>query len=94
MNNDSTVLIIYLAVMFGGLYFFFIAPQRKQRRLMAEMLESLMPGDEIVTAGGLMGTLVSVQEDSVHLEIADGVVVKVAKGAISGRKAPVIPADE
>lgn len=94
MNSDSTVLIIYLAVMFGGLYFFFIAPQRRQRRQMAEMLESLQPGDEIITAGGLMGRLVSLHEDSVMLEVADGVVVKVAKAAISGRKAPVTPADE
>ena len=84
--DNNTVLVIYVAVMFGALYFLFIAPQRKQRKQMAEMLAALAPGDEIVTAGGLYGRLVSMDGDTVRLEIADGVVVKIARAAIAGRK--------
>lgn len=84
--NQNTLLIVYVAVMLGAMYFLFIAPQRKQRKQLAEMMAALQPGDEIITAGGLYGTLRSIEDDSVTLEVAEGVVIRVAKGAIAARK--------
>jgi preprotein translocase subunit YajC len=84
--NQNTLLVVYVGVMLGAMYFLFIAPQRKQRKQIAEMLAALQPGDEIITAGGVYGRLVTIDDDPVKLEIADGVVIRIAKAAVVGRK--------
>jgi preprotein translocase subunit YajC len=63
-----------------------VLPMRQRNRAMqqARMLqESLTPGTEVMTTSGLFGTVVSVAEETVELEIADGVVVRWAKPAIA-----------
>jgi len=49
------------------------------------MINSVTVGSEVVTAGGLYGTVTALQDDEVHLEIADGIEVRVAKRAIAGK---------
>lgn len=86
MNSNFATAIAYAAVVFGAMYFLFIAPQQKQRKAQAALLDSLRPGDEVVTAGGLYGSVRGVEADSVRLEVADGVVVTVAKAAVVGKR--------
>jgi preprotein translocase subunit YajC len=62
-----------------------IRPQRRRQLESQRMISELDVGDEIVTAGGLYGTITSLEDDEVRLEIADGIEVRVAKRAVAGR---------
>ena len=80
-GNLSFLLILVL--LFGFMYFVMIRPQQKRRREALEMQNSLGPGDEIVTIGGLHGTVVAVDDEVVTLEIAPGVTARYARPAIA-----------
>jgi preprotein translocase subunit YajC len=81
--NNTTFLLLYV-VGFGALmYFLFIRPQQKRQKEFAALLASLAVDDQIVSAGGIHGTIRVIEDDVVDLEIADGVVVRMAKGAIT-----------
>jgi len=81
---DYTPLII-LGGFFAFMYFFIIRPQRQRQRQMQELIQSLTPGDEVVTIGGLHGRIVSVEEKTVDLRVADGVVVTFDRDTIGKR---------
>jgi preprotein translocase subunit YajC len=65
-----------------------IRPQRNARRRAAELSSSLDVGDEVVTIGGLYGQIVTIDDRSVELDVAEGVTLRFARRAIAG-KAPV-----
>src|SRR5688572_11561202 len=75
----------FLPIVAIGLVFYFlvIAPANKQRKKTQEMLSQLKKGDEVLTSGGIYGTIQGVEPDAVYLRIADNVKVKVARSAIS-----------
>jgi preprotein translocase subunit YajC len=93
MQQNVVLAIGYAVVVFGAMYFLWIVPQQKQRKAQITMLAGLAPGDDIVTTGGIYGRVVAVEEDGVRLEIAEGVVIRVAKGAIAARKDEERPTD-
>ncbi|MGQ0501123.1 MAG: preprotein translocase subunit YajC [Panacagrimonas sp.] len=73
--------LLVLVVIF---YFMLIRPQMKRNKELRQMLGSLAKGDEAVTSGGIAGKIASIGESQyVALEVADGVVIKVQKSAIS-----------
>lgn len=74
---------LIIALLFGVMYFLMIRPQQKRRREAMQMQNTLGPGDEIVTIGGLHGTVTGVADDQVHLEISPGVEVRFARPAIA-----------
>jgi preprotein translocase subunit YajC len=76
--------------MFGFMYFLLIRPQRQQQRRHAELLGSLKPGDEVVTAGGIYGEVVELDAERVMLEIDEDVRIAVARRAIT----TVVPPEE
>ena len=67
-------------------YFLLIRPQQKSAKLHREMLGKVEKGDTIVTRGGIYGKVVSVKEDSLTVEIADNVQVKIERSAVQTRK--------
>jgi preprotein translocase subunit YajC len=72
-------------------YFLVIGPERKQRKKREEMLKNVAKGDKVMTTGGMHGTVASLQDDSVTLQIADGVRVRFSRSAIQtvlGDEAP------
>lgn len=80
-----------LLLMFGVFYFLLIRPQQKKQRDLRDMLKSLKTGDQIVTSGGLYGTIIDFGEhDRVKVKIADNVKVDIARSAISGKVAGAI----
>ena len=83
---------IFILVLLLLMWFLLIRPQRRRQMETQRMIASVRVGSEIVTAGGLYGTVTALEEgeDEVQLEIADGVEVRVAKRAIAG----VISEDE
>ncbi len=76
--------LIYLAAMVAIFYFLLIRPQKKRQKQMMQMLDSLQVNDEVVTAGGIMGKVVTIKEDSVTIESgADRTKIKLEKSSIS-----------
>lgn len=79
--GSTILMIVVLIVVF---YFFMIRPENKKKKKLKEMRDSLGVGDEITTIGGIMGKVVSVNNDSVTFETSeDRVRVQVTKWAIS-----------
>ena len=74
------LILVFLVV----LWFLIIRPQRRRQMQAQNLLASLEVGKEIVTAGGLYGTITALEEDEARVEIAEGVEVRVAKRAIAG----------
>jgi len=76
----STLLlpIVFIAVM----YFLMIRPQMKRQKEHKAMLDKLNRGDEVITNGGIAGTVVEIGDNFVTVEIASGVVVRIQRGAI------------
>lgn len=71
--------IILIAIM----YFLMIRPQMKRQKEHRAMLDKLSKGDEVITSGGIAGTVVGLGENFITVEVASGVQVRVQKGAIS-----------
>jgi preprotein translocase subunit YajC len=83
--NGGFVILILVALLL--MWMLLIRPQRRRQMAQQTMIDNLRTGDEVLTAGGLYGTVSRVQEDEVVLELSPGVDVRVAKRAI----ATVIP---
>ncbi len=71
-----------MILIFGAMYFFMIAPQRKKQKEHQKMLDALTSGDEIVTTGGLYGEITNKKDDRFVVRIADNTKVEIAKGFI------------
>jgi preprotein translocase subunit YajC len=82
--------LIFLVFGFALVWLFILMPQRRRATTQQRMIDELKPGDYVVTAGGLYGTVADIGEDDLGLEVAPGVEVRVAKRAIGA----VIPPDE
>jgi len=79
----SFTIIIWILVFFGIFYFLAIRPQRRQKQQHAEMTGMLKKGDEVVTIGGMFGTISAIGDDWVELEVAKRTRVRYLKRAIS-----------
>jgi preprotein translocase subunit YajC len=79
-------------VLLAAVFFFFVVrPQRRQIAAHRALVDSLAVGDEVITAGGLYGTIRALRDDAIELEVADGVVVRMARGAIARPVEPRTP---
>ena len=79
--------IIMLVLMFAIFYFLLIRPQQKRAKQHKELVNNLKQGDQVVSAGGIHGKIVSVEESVVTLEVATGVKIKMNRSAITEVKA-------
>jgi preprotein translocase subunit YajC len=76
-------LLVYCAVVFGIIYLFMVRPTKKRMAEYQKMLDSLKVGSRVL-AGGIYGTIKKINDKSIELEIAKGVVVEVSKNAVAG----------
>jgi preprotein translocase subunit YajC len=74
-----------IILLFLGMWFLIIAPQRKRQKAHDKMLTEIKKGDEIVTTGGLFGTITRVKDDRFVVEIADNTRIELGKGFISSK---------
>ncbi len=86
-----TVVFIYLLILVAAFFFLVVRPQRRQMAAHRALVASLSTGDEVITTGGIIGTIRSLGEEVVELEVAPSVVVRVARAAIARQ---VTPADD
>jgi preprotein translocase subunit YajC len=74
-----------IILLFVGMWFLIIAPQRKRQKAHDKMLKELQSGDEIVTTGGLYGTITNVKDDRFVVKIADNAKIELGKGFVSSK---------
>ncbi len=72
-----------LVLIFVIFYFLLIRPQQRRARQQRQLLSDIDVGDEVVTIGGIHGTVRSIDEDDMELEIAPGTVVTFVKSAVA-----------
>ena len=79
----------YLLLIIFGLFFYLlmIRPAQTRQRKVTDMLKNLKNGDKVITNGGIYGTIVGLDDDSIQLRIAEQVKIKVARNAIAGLQA-------
>lgn len=83
-TGSSASMIIILLLFFVLMWFFMIRPEKKKQKKIEAMRNALSVGDEIVTIGGIMGTIVHITEDDITIETSeDKVRVQFKKWAVS-----------
>ncbi|MBI4436802.1 MAG: preprotein translocase subunit YajC [Candidatus Omnitrophica bacterium] len=85
MNQGPSPLFSFFPIllMFLVFYFLLIRPQQKQQARHQEMIKNLSKNDEVVTSGGIHGTVVGLKEESVLLRVAENVKIEVERSAIT-----------
>ncbi len=81
--ESSFLSFLPIILMFIVLYFLMIRPQMKRQKEQKAMMDALSKGDEVVTAGGILGKVTKVTDAYVTLEVADGTEIVVQKAAIA-----------
>jgi preprotein translocase subunit YajC len=81
-TESSLLSLLPLVLMFVVLYFIMIRPQMKRQKEHKAMVEALAKGDEVVTAGGVLGRVSKLGETYVHVEVATGVELQVQRSSI------------
>ena len=79
---NMILLVVVYAVIFGAMDFIFIRPNRKKQKEEQKMRENLQIGDEIVTIGGIYGTVCEVKDAYVLIEVDKDVKIRVSKQAL------------
>ena len=82
-QSDGTFSLIMIAAIFVLFYFMLIRPQNKRAKEHRELVGKLKKGDEVVTSGGLLAKVVSIDEQYVKVCIADGVEICLQRNAVS-----------
>ena len=73
-------------------YFFIIRPQNKRKKQQDELLNSISRGDQVITIGGIFGTVREVRDDGIMIEVAEGVRIRMLKSAVQTKRVPGTPA--
>lgn len=70
-------------VIFAAMYFLIIAPQRKKQKAHQKLITELKSGAEVVTSGGIYGTITNVKEDRFVMKIAENTKIEISKAAVT-----------
>jgi preprotein translocase subunit YajC len=76
--------LIVIVVLFALFWLLLVRPQRRRTQEQESLIESLEVEDEIVSAGGLYGVIREIEGEELQVEIADGLIVRMAKNAVVG----------
>ena len=80
------VFLVYLALLAIVFFFLIVRPQRRQTAARRALISAVEVGDEVITAGGIYGTVRKIEDDVLQIEVADGVVLTLAREAIARRR--------
>jgi preprotein translocase subunit YajC len=84
-SGSAVGLLVPLVLMGGVFYFLLIRPQQRRQRQQRELLQAVDVGDEVLTIGGIYGTVRRISDDEVTVEVAPGVELRFLKSAIARR---------
>ncbi|MGI9220656.1 MAG: preprotein translocase subunit YajC [Woeseiaceae bacterium] len=82
-------MLLPMVVIFAAFYFLLIRPQQKKQKAHTALVSALKEGDEILTAGGILGKISAVSDHYVTVEIAEGTEIKMQRSSV----AQVVPKD-
>jgi preprotein translocase subunit YajC len=80
--------LIVIVILFALFWLMLVRPQRRRTQEQTYLIDSLEEGDEIVSAGGFYGVIKEIEGETLHVEIADGLVVRMARNAVVGLVEP------
>ncbi|MFN2590020.1 MAG: preprotein translocase subunit YajC [Actinomycetota bacterium] len=85
-GGGSTVGLLLPLVLMGGIfYFLLIRPQQRRQRQQRELIQAVDIGDEVLTIGGIFGTVRRITDDEITIEVSPGVEMRLLKTAIARR---------
>lgn len=79
---DMLTSLLPFVLLFAAMYFLIIAPQRKKQKQHQKMVEELKSGTDILTTGGIYGTVTNVKDDRFVVKIAENTKIEIAKSAV------------
>jgi len=82
-QSDGTFSLVMVAAIFVLFYFMLIRPQNKRAKQHRELISKLKKGDEVVTAGGILAKVVSLDDQYVKVAIASGVEIMLQRGSVT-----------
>jgi preprotein translocase subunit YajC len=88
------VALLYLGILVAAFLLLIVRPQRRQMAAHRALVAGLQVGDEVVTSGGIYGTIRGLDDGTVDLEVSSGIVLRVARAAIGQRVGPDVENDE
>ncbi len=80
---DPFGFLLPMLIIFGAFYFLLIRPQQKKQKQHAELVAAISTGDEVMTAGGILGEVTGVSDHYATVRIADNTEIKIQKASIS-----------
>lgn len=83
-GGGGLVQFLPLIVIMGIFYVLLILPAQRRQKKTQEMINALKNGDKVITNGGILGTIVGIEGETVQLRIADQVKVKILRSAVTG----------
>jgi preprotein translocase subunit YajC len=87
-QRGNYTFLISLGLMVAIFYFLLIRPQQRRVRQQRELVNSLQVGDEVITIGGMLGTIRNMNEDEVTLEVSPGTEIRIVKSAVARKFVP------
>jgi len=81
--GGSIMMIGYMVIIFALFYFLLIRPQMRKEKERRKLIEAIKSGDRVVFAGGLLGTITNVKDQTFSIKIADNVKVEVVKSCVA-----------
>ena len=82
-GTGSLISFLPIVLMFVVLYFLMIRPQMKRQKEQKAMIDALAKGDEVITAGGILGKVTKVTEAYVTVEVSDGTEIVMQKASVT-----------
>lgn len=83
------IIVLYLVLLAAAFFFLIVRPQRRQMAARRALIASVEVGDEVITAGGIYGTVREMSDTKLVVEVAPGILLTLAREAVSSR-----PSDE
>ena len=77
--------LLFPLIVFGLMWVFLVRPQQQRVRRQKELIAALAVGDEVITAGGVVGRIVALSDDEAEIEVAPGVVLRFLRIAVNAR---------
>lgn len=81
-GNAGVMNIVFIVAIVAIFYFFMIRPQAKRQKEIKKFREGLKVGDKVITSGGIYGKIKEVKDDSIILQIADNVNIRISKESV------------
>lgn len=88
-GGDAFGFLLPMIIIFAAFYFLLIRPQNKKQKAHAELVSNLKAGDEILTAGGILGVITGISEHYAIVKVSDNTEIKIQKSSV----AQVVPKD-